>query len=437
MLIFGESTRTGTTKDYCDSNDNISNSHEKNLDTVAHALNVSLPPLLASCLQLTSKTSHGTPRTLISGRYLYLRPWPAPELSPTYDFTQGYKNHHPQANIRSSLQIDTFAPTDNPTGPFTEESSFATLFPKYREVYLRTAWPLITRALAPSGIACTLDLIEGSMTVKTTRKTYDPAAILNARDLIKLLSRSVPAPQALKILDDATACDIIKIRNLVRNKERFVKRRQRILGPNGSTLKALELLTECYILVQGNTVAAMGPYTGLKTVRRIITDCMANIHPIYHIKELMIKRELAKDPELANENWERFLPHFKKRTLNKRRKPAVVTDKSKKLYTPFPPPREKSKVDLQIESGEYFLGKQARERAVKENREQRQRDKQAEKKRERNADFIAPKEDGIRKEKKRKSGDGDDVKATDTSREESASRAKQKKKKWRKEEENE
>ncbi|KAL9633118.1 MAG: hypothetical protein Q9164_004886 [Protoblastenia rupestris] len=312
-------------------------------------------------------------------------------------------------------KVDTFTPEDNKSGTFTEESSFATLFPKYREVYLKEAWPLITRSLSVHHIGCTLDLIEGSMSVRTTRKTYDPVAILNARDLIKLLSRSVPAPQAVKILDDAVAADIIKIRNLVNNKERFVKRRQRILGPHGSTLKALELLTNCYILVQGNTVSAMGPYKGLKEVRRVVEDCMANIHPIYHIKELMIKRELANDPELKTENWDRFLPHFKKRTLSKRKKPYKVTDKSKKPYTPFPPPQEKSKVDLQIESGEYFLGKQAKERAVKETREERQREKQAEKKARRLGDFVPPVENGDRAEKKnkrrkREEEDGDDGK---------------------------
>jgi len=253
------------------------------------------------------------------------------------------------------------------------------------------------------------------MSVRTTRKTFDPASILNARDLIKLLSRSVPAPQAVKILDDGVAADIIKIRNLVNNKDRFVKRRQRILGPNGSTLKALELLTGCYILVQGNTVSAMGNYKGLKEVRRVVENCMANIHPIYHIKELMIKRELMKDPELANEDWERFLPHFKKRTLSKRKKPLKITDESKKPYTPFPPPQEKSKVDLQIESGEYFLGKQARERAAKENREEKQREKQAEKKMARQKEYVPPQEDGagaLKKEKKRrrKEEDGSDVK---------------------------
>ncbi|OJJ01085.1 hypothetical protein ASPVEDRAFT_52112 [Aspergillus versicolor CBS 583.65] len=303
-------------------------------------------------------------------------------------------------------KIEAFKAEDNAAGSFADESSFATLFPKYREVYLKEAWPVVTRALEKIGIACTLDLVEGSMTVKTTRKTFDPAAILKARDLIKLLSRSVPVQQALKILEDGVACDVIKIRNQVRSKERFVKRRQRILGPQGSTLKALELLTDTYILVQGNTVAAMGPFKGLKEVRRIVDDCMANIHPIYHIKELMIKRELAKDPTLAGESWDRFLPNFKKRTLSKRHTPFKVTDKTKKVYTPFPPAPEKSKVDMQIESGEYFLSKEAKDRAQKEEVMEKQRVKREEKMKEREKAFVAPEEleeaERAKKERKEK-----------------------------------
>lgn len=79
-----------------------------------------------------------------------------------------------------------------------------------------------------------------------------------------------------------------------------------------------------------------------------------------------------------------------------------VTDKSKKVYTPFPPPQEKSKVDLQIESGEYFLGKQAKERAARERKEEGQRERRVERKRERERDFVPPKEEAVRKEKKRK-----------------------------------
>uniref|UniRef100_A0A6T7UT17 KRR1 small subunit processome component n=1 Tax=Pyramimonas obovata TaxID=1411642 RepID=A0A6T7UT17_9CHLO len=291
-------------------------------------------------------------------------------------------------------KVESFGKTDNPTG-LLEESSFATLFPKYREKYLREVWPSVTRALKELGIGCELNLVEGSMTVRTTIKTFDPFIIIKARDLIKLLSRSVPAPQALKILEDEMQCDVIKIGGMVHNKERFVKRRQRLLGPNGSTLKALELLTNCYVLVQGNTVACMGTYKGLKQVRKVIEDCMKNIHPIYHIKELMIKRELAADPELAGESWERFLPKFKKQNV-KRKKPKK--SEKKKTYTPFPPAPAPSKVDLQLESGEFFLKQDQKQAQVRAAKTAAQAEKTAERLKRREDSFKAP-EEGVKETK--------------------------------------
>lgn len=285
-------------------------------------------------------------------------------------------------------KVEKFDPFWN-EGGMLEVSSFSTLFPQYREKYLQEAWPMVKGALKEYGVSCELNLVEGSMTVSTTRKTRDPYIIVKARDLIRLLSRSVPAPQAIKILDDEMQCDIIKIGNLVRNKERFVKRRQHLVGPNSSTLKALEILTGCYILVQGNTVAAMGSFKGLKQVRRIVEDCMQNkMHPVYHIKILMVKKELEKDPALANENWDRFLPKFKKKNVKQKK----VKSKEKKPYTPFPPPPQPSKIDKLLESGEYFLSERKKESKKWQEKQEKQAEKTAENKRKRDAAFIPPEE---------------------------------------------
>lgn len=288
-----------------------------------------------------------------------------------------------------SLKVPEFKPENNPHG-LLEESSFATLFPKYREKYLKEYWPLVQKTLGEHNIKAELDLMEGSMVVKTTRKTWDPYIIIKARDMIKLMARSVPYEQAKRVLDDEIGCDIIKIGNLVSKKEKFVKRRQRLIGPNGATLKSIELLTNCYVLVQGTTVAALGPYKGLQQVRDIVMDTMSNIHPIYNIKALMIKRELMKDPNLRDEDWGRFLPKFKNKNISKRKQPKNI--RVKKEYTPFPPPMPLSKIDKQLETGEYFLKEpEKKARQQKERKEKQKAAAKAQSER-RNKDFIAPDE---------------------------------------------
>jgi hypothetical protein len=79
----------------------------------------------------------------------------------------------------------------------------------------------------------------------------------------------------------------------------------------------------------------------------------------------MIKRELAKDPKLANESWDRFLPKFRRKHLKTSEKTARKNERleaknversaaglepiktakpQKKPYTPFPPAQLPRKV---------------------------------------------------------------------------------------------
>jgi len=63
--------------------------------------------------------------------------------------------------------VPEWSDEQNTGGHFLEESSFATLFPQYREKYLREIWSEVTRTLGKYGLGCELDLVEGSMVVKS------------------------------------------------------------------------------------------------------------------------------------------------------------------------------------------------------------------------------------------------------------------------------
>jgi ribosomal RNA assembly protein len=267
--------------------------------------------------------------------------------------------------------VDKLTEADVPGGACcVAETTFATLFPSYLEKYVVGVWPAVEAVLRQYKLTGTLDAVEGSMSVSTTRHTWDPYAIIQARDFIKLIARNVPVAQAQRIFEDEMTCDIIKIGLNINNTKRFVKRRDRLIGPQGQTLKALEILTGCYVLVQGKTVAVMGSHRGCQQVRKIVEDCMKNVHPVYGLKQLLVKRELAKREDMKHEDWSRFIPQYKKSTINKEKQKALDKKKKQRLKETmakkagkersiFPPAPPKRLEDIAMESGEAFMGARA------------------------------------------------------------------------------
>ena len=192
--------------------------------------------------------------------------------------------------------------------PLVINSKFSIIFPRYQEKNLIEKWFIIKRILRFYYLETILNLKKGIIEISTTNKTMDPYSLINGRDFLKLLSRGVPIHHAAKIFNEDVSCDIIKISSFTQSKKIFLSRRKRLVGNNGSTVKAIEILTKSYILVQGNTVSCIGNFKNIKICRKIIEDCMENIHPFIHIRGLLIKKKLLKSPTLKHASWEEFLP---------------------------------------------------------------------------------------------------------------------------------
>ena len=207
-------------------------------------------------------------------------------------------------------------------------SKFSITFPKYQEKNLMEKLFIIQRILRFYNINVDLKLKKCEIIISTTNQTTDPYSILNARDFLKLISRGVPIHQAAQIFDEHVFCDIIKISGFIRNKKIFLNRRKRIIGNNGSTVKVIELLTKSYILVQGNTVSCMGNFKNIKFCRKIIEDCMQNIHPYFHVRNLILRKKLIKSFTLKNKTWNSILP-LKSNKIDKDKKLEIYTTKRK------------------------------------------------------------------------------------------------------------
>ena len=75
--------------------------------------------------------------------------------------------------------------------------------------------------------------------------------------------------------------------------------------------QAIELLTSCYVLVQGNTVSALGPYRGLKEVREFLYfTCEKIICKFSKVQCVQMKIYIPCDNEWAESIFRCFRWHL-------------------------------------------------------------------------------------------------------------------------------
>ncbi|KAM5334011.1 KRR1 small subunit processome component homolog isoform 3-T3 [Glossophaga mutica] len=78
-----------------------------------------------------------------------------------------------------------FSKEDNPRG-LLEESSFTTLFPKYREAYLKECWPLVQKALNEH---IDKELASGEYCLKASQKKRQKTEAIKAKQAEALTKR--------------------------------------------------------------------------------------------------------------------------------------------------------------------------------------------------------------------------------------------------------
>lgn len=222
-----------------------------------------------------------------------------------------------QVDLMTKIVRETDDDIDGAEEWLNEKLTFMTKVPNRLKISLKEAWPNLRAKLLDIGIEAELDLIQKIMKIESTPEMETINSMVKAKDLLRLLSRGFPAENALLILQRGFECDFIKIGGQIASKEEFHRRRERLIGPQGSTLKAIELLTGTYLLVYGNTVCVLGKgYDGINCAGEIILDCFDKVNPISHIRRLILIQELNKDEKIEQKDHYKFLPPVKKKQVD-------------------------------------------------------------------------------------------------------------------------
>ncbi|KAL6587074.1 hypothetical protein OROMI_000052 [Orobanche minor] len=166
---------------------------------------------------------------------------------------------------------------------------------------LQESWPLVESAIAKNRMKCKLFMDKCYIVFEAyLDSAYD--GFINGRDALALLSARVLVERAARVLMDGVPRDIIRTglhRHGICSKfgikrDEYQKRKKLLMTLPEEELAALTGC-EIYFRPKNDLVAAIGPDSGLKLARKIVTDCIVRkVPPARRIKDLLNRAQVAR-----------------------------------------------------------------------------------------------------------------------------------------------
>lgn len=200
---------------------------------------------------------------------------------------------------------------------FLEKSRFKILFSHAIADILKRDEKEIKKLLKDEKVRFEIDYKTRIIHLRTTTKTRDPFIIIECQDFFLLVIRGVSYLEASKIFQNGMTHLIFNLKSVIHDKKVLLNRRNRLIGPDQSILKALRMSTGCFIQIMKKCVCIIGPFKKVLVVEEFIQKTMENFHPVHLMKKLIAKSQCESDKGKIDMDWSNFLPNVTKKTNKK------------------------------------------------------------------------------------------------------------------------
>jgi ribosomal RNA assembly protein len=117
---------------------------------------------------------------------------------------------------------------------------------------------------------CRIEIDSEEGEIEITAKPQNAASFYSALNIIKAIGRGFSPERAFLLMEHNNGLEIVSITDWVKGEKELATKRGRIIGKNGRAREEIEQKTDCFIAVQGKTIAIIGEFENLSKAKQAI-----------------------------------------------------------------------------------------------------------------------------------------------------------------------